>query len=54
MIIPSGLKNEVLAKGRELYSWGYTYNKVCKFMQLAYNFDLQEARKYATYSRVVA
>ncbi|MBQ3423014.1 MAG: hypothetical protein IJH34_15470 [Romboutsia sp.] len=50
--IPSGLNKMILRKGQELYSWGYTYKKVCKYLQLEYNLGYAEAHLHATYSRV--
>jgi len=50
--IPSGLNKMILRKGQELYSWGYTYKKVCKYLQLEYNLGYAKAHIHATYSRV--
>ena len=50
--IPKGLEKEILVKGNELYSWGFTYRKVFKFLQLEYNLDLLDSHLYATYSRI--
>lgn len=50
--IPRGLERAILLKGQELYSWGWTYKKVFKFLKEEYNLGYAETHLYATYSRV--
>lgn len=50
--IPRGLDKVILKKGQELYSWGYTYKKVCICLREEFNLGYAEAHLHATYSRV--